>query len=436
MGPRPRQFQQLEPRNLMAADADVILDMWPGPMHSTPYILGNMDDGRLVFEAETPDGWQRFKTDGTAEGTLPLAEGEWTRPSDPSPPGPPTQTLTPLNEYELLVEHSYDDGEGHAYYHQLVHHCQEPLRNGQCFYEPPPQMINLTLVGDDVLVALIGHIPFENKSDAFLANGSQDMWSQLDDVNAAHILDDADRIIIDDTLFIKTYDDRLLVPQVISRYDGAFRVGYVETTRSDHAIYVRQEHEIGRMTVDGYQTLLDLAAFEFPTTAVDLHRATDEFVYVTLNDPVYGNRSFYVSPDAAYPETDPEPWLANTPEPFGPYQLYPGAPGLFDGDQYIDVALPENAVWFDTGLGHDAIAFVEYVDFDHGTELVVRHLKPGDANLDGFFDSSDLVDILALGEYEDDLVGNSHWLTGDFNGDEEFDSSDLIAALAEGWYAA
>jgi hypothetical protein len=58
----------------------------------------------------------------------------------------------------------------------------------------------------------------------------------------------------------------------------------------------------------------------------------------------------------------------------------------------------------------------------------------GDANLDGFFDSSDLVAVFVAGEYEDGIVGNSGWATGDWNGDGEFDSSDLVAAFQTGAY--
>jgi hypothetical protein len=58
----------------------------------------------------------------------------------------------------------------------------------------------------------------------------------------------------------------------------------------------------------------------------------------------------------------------------------------------------------------------------------------GDANLDGLFDSADLVEALAAGEYEDDVPMNSGWATGDWNGDSEFTSEDLVVALADGGY--
>jgi hypothetical protein len=58
----------------------------------------------------------------------------------------------------------------------------------------------------------------------------------------------------------------------------------------------------------------------------------------------------------------------------------------------------------------------------------------GDANLDGEFNTADLVIVISAGQYEDDLAGNSGWASGDWDGDGDFTSSDLIAALADGGY--
>ena len=56
----------------------------------------------------------------------------------------------------------------------------------------------------------------------------------------------------------------------------------------------------------------------------------------------------------------------------------------------------------------------------------------GDANLDGEFNSGDLVEVLAAGTYAADV--DATWSTGDFNASGKFDSGDLIAALADGGY--
>jgi hypothetical protein len=74
------------------------------------------------------------------------------------------------------------------------------------------------------------------------------------------------------------------------------------------------------------------------------------------------------------------------------------------------------------------------VDFQD-RETWVHELKNtwiGDANLNGDFDSSDLVDVLASGTYEADVP--SIWSMGDFDGDGITNSSDLVAALADGGY--
>jgi hypothetical protein len=62
----------------------------------------------------------------------------------------------------------------------------------------------------------------------------------------------------------------------------------------------------------------------------------------------------------------------------------------------------------------------------------LRRTWIGDANLDGEFNSTDLVDALAAGTYEVDVAAG--WATGDFDASGRFDSSDLIEALADGGY--
>jgi hypothetical protein len=58
----------------------------------------------------------------------------------------------------------------------------------------------------------------------------------------------------------------------------------------------------------------------------------------------------------------------------------------------------------------------------------------GDANLDGRFDSTDLVLVFQAAHFEDTLEGNSGWRDGDWNGDGEFNTSDLVAAFQSGGY--
>jgi hypothetical protein len=58
----------------------------------------------------------------------------------------------------------------------------------------------------------------------------------------------------------------------------------------------------------------------------------------------------------------------------------------------------------------------------------------GDANLDGLFDTSDLVTTFQAGQYEDAATRNSTWSTGDWNADGDFTSSDLVKAFQDGGY--
>src|SRR5690606_3483810 len=49
-------------------------------------------------------------------------------------------------------------------------------------------------------------------------------------------------------------------------------------------------------------------------------------------------------------------------------------------------------------------------------------LRPGDANGDLVFDTADLIQVFAAGQYEDGVAADSDWSTGDWNDDGEFTS--------------
>ena len=61
-------------------------------------------------------------------------------------------------------------------------------------------------------------------------------------------------------------------------------------------------------------------------------------------------------------------------------------------------------------------------------------LAAGDANRDGRFTSSDLVQVFQWGEYEDEIKHNSSWEEGDWNGDGDFTTSDMVMAFQTGLY--
>jgi autotransporter-associated beta strand protein len=62
----------------------------------------------------------------------------------------------------------------------------------------------------------------------------------------------------------------------------------------------------------------------------------------------------------------------------------------------------------------------------------VRKTFFGDANLNGQFESSDLVQVFTAGLYEDGIPLNATWATGDWNGDGDFGTSDLVTAFSDG----
>lgn len=58
----------------------------------------------------------------------------------------------------------------------------------------------------------------------------------------------------------------------------------------------------------------------------------------------------------------------------------------------------------------------------------------GDSDLNGVFNTGDLIHVFQYGHYDDDLVANSGWEHGDWNGDREFSSGDLVVAFQDGGF--
>lgn len=116
-----------------------------------------------------------------------------------------------------------------------------------------------------------------------------------------------------------------------------------------------------------------------------------------------------------------------------------GTPGDFDGDGVVganDIDLlavqmrePEPNIAFDLNAdGKISSADRDTLVFD----LLVTVY--GDANLDGHFDSDDLLQILDRGEYDDDVAQNSTWAEGDWDGDGDFTPDDLLLAFGGGGF--
>jgi len=71
--------------------------------------------------------------------------------------------------------------------------------------------------------------------------------------------------------------------------------------------------------------------------------------------------------------------------------------------------------------------------FDQRVWVVdLRKTWYGDANLDGLFNTSDLVTVFQAGLFES--TGDAGWGQGDWNGDSRFNSGDLVAAFQDGGF--
>ena len=64
----------------------------------------------------------------------------------------------------------------------------------------------------------------------------------------------------------------------------------------------------------------------------------------------------------------------------------------------------------------------------------VMNTYVGDANVDGEFNSADMVAVFKIGAYENPTFENVGWADGDWNGDRQFDSGDFVVAFAGGGY--
>jgi hypothetical protein len=130
-------------------------------------------------------------------------------------------------------------------------------------------------------------------------------------------------------------------------------------------------------------------------------------------------------------------WGAAAPTPgrFSP----PTLPGDFDANGVVDAVdinllfeqlrSPTPDTRFDlTGDGA--------VDDQDRDTLILEILDTtyGDANLDGIFDSNDLIRIFVAGKYEDGVPLNALWEEGDWDGDGECGTADLVLAFQTGGY--
>jgi hypothetical protein len=114
-------------------------------------------------------------------------------------------------------------------------------------------------------------------------------------------------------------------------------------------------------------------------------------------------------------------------------------PCNYNGDSFCDVAdidvlsAAVRAAAFDAALDLDQDGQLSASDRRVWVEDYLQTFF-GDANLDGQFNSVDLVAVFEVGEYRDAMVGNSTWAEGDWNGDGDFDDQDLVGVFTTGGY--
>lgn len=129
-------------------------------------------------------------------------------------------------------------------------------------------------------------------------------------------------------------------------------------------------------------------------------------------------------------------WFTATPTPGSASE--PTSTDL-DGDGLTNAAdIDHLCAQVDLGAAASDLNQDGSVDFADVEFYVINMLGSlfGDTNLDGTFNSSDLVLPFARGEFEDGIANNSGWEDGDWNCDGEFDTSDLVFVFQRGGYSS
>ena len=185
--------------------------------------------------------------------------------------------------------------------------------------------------------------------------------------------------------------------------DGSFRV---EMQRADNLRYHR--YHLNR-------------AFELAAVGVDHLDSLDLFHYETDD-----GRGLRMALDFLTPYlTGDQTW------DFWPGEPFPTQPAVYyvllrtAAVHYHDPRLLEAA----DQLGYQS---VWSVNLTHPKDAVYETLQLGDANLDGVFNSNDLVTVFQVGKYEQEVFAG--WTDGDWNRDRRFRSDDFVAAFQEGGY--
>lgn len=202
-----------------------------------------------------------------------------------------------------------------------------------------------------------------------------------------------------------------------------------------------------RFTLNQGNSVINLAAWQ-DETGQDDHSiiATADQLFVDWTSDDFRLSADSPARNAGIGQHEVEDDLNGNMRPFeeafdiGASEYVPQLVGDFDSNQVVDAAdidrlyleIRENTS--DLSFDLDDNGTVDQNDANYLIETVLGTTF-GDSNLDGVFDSKDIIAIFSSGEYQDELALNSTWSTGDWNGDGEFDSTDIIAALQTGAYS-
>ena len=116
-----------------------------------------------------------------------------------------------------------------------------------------------------------------------------------------------------------------------------------------------------------------------------------------------------------------------------------GIPGDFDNDSMLtasDIDALSGAIRAASNEAQFDLNGDSQVN-DADRTVWVQDLKNtyiGDSNLDGLFNSSDLVAVFSVGKFEQDV--DAGWADGDWTGDGRFNTGDFVAAFGDGGFEA
>lgn len=170
------------------------------------------------------------------------------------------------------------------------------------------------------------------------------------------------------------------------------------------------------------------------------------WIFDTADNTMTNSHDFRPSIDGANPARGHLVWLGDKvygttfqggPNNGGTLWSFAPLPGDFDANGALDVTdvnLLNGEIASETGnliFDLNADMLVDAEDL----QLWAKELRRtwfGDANLDGEFNSADLVAVFVAGKYEIDQEAG--WDEGDWTGNRRFGSEDLVAAFRDGGY--